>query len=288
MILEPRSAIRLVTRANASRPLSVNSIVTTGAFVVRVGRRLRVLDVGAVQLRVVLEHEEALDLRRLVGHRARPRPPRCPRGTSITREPAGGPPEPSAFELLQARRALGVLGRGARRRVVVGEQLLAELPGLVVAGAERLLVGPDRELVGAEEVVARRCGRVVAAASASAGVMSEPGGTSVASALGFSLEAASAAWKSALRARVGRVRGRGRGRSAPSRRTGAGRWCPPARCARSAFCTSGRPTEIWSRPGALDLGLGDAERVGALADRVDRVVDRLRRDLRHLRRGPPW
>ena len=29
----PRSAIRLVTRANASRPLSVNSIVTSGALV---------------------------------------------------------------------------------------------------------------------------------------------------------------------------------------------------------------------------------------------------------------
>ncbi len=34
MILDPRSAIRAVTRAKASRPLSVNSIVTTGAFVV--------------------------------------------------------------------------------------------------------------------------------------------------------------------------------------------------------------------------------------------------------------
>ena len=30
---KPRSAIRLVTRANASRPLSVNSIVTIGALV---------------------------------------------------------------------------------------------------------------------------------------------------------------------------------------------------------------------------------------------------------------
>jgi hypothetical protein len=38
------------------------------------------------------------------------------------------------------------------------------------------------------------------------------------------------------------------------------------------------------RPGALDLRLGDAQCVGALADRLDRVVDRLRRDLRHLRR----
>ena len=33
MIFAPRSAIRLVTRAKASRPSSENSIVTTGAFV---------------------------------------------------------------------------------------------------------------------------------------------------------------------------------------------------------------------------------------------------------------
>ena len=33
LALQPRSAIRFVTRANASRPLSVNSIVTSGAFV---------------------------------------------------------------------------------------------------------------------------------------------------------------------------------------------------------------------------------------------------------------
>ena len=39
-------------------------------------------------------------------------------------------------------------------------------------------------------------------------------------------------------------------------------------------------------PGALDLRLGDAQGVGALPDRLDRVVDRLRRDLGHLRRGP--
>ena len=31
MIFEPRSAMRLVTRAKASRPSSVKSIVTTGA-----------------------------------------------------------------------------------------------------------------------------------------------------------------------------------------------------------------------------------------------------------------
>src|SRR5204862_273021 len=36
----------------------------------------------------------------------------------------------------------------------------------------------------------------------------------------------------------------------------------------------------------LDLRLRDAERVGALADRLDRVADRLGRDLRHLRRRP--
>ena len=63
---------------------------------------------------------------------------------------------------------------------------------------------------------------------------------------------------------------------------------PTCSLARSAFCTSGRPIEIWSRARALDLGLGDAERVGALADRLDRVVDRLRRDLGTCGVGRPW
>jgi len=38
-------------------------------------------------------------------------------------------------------------------------------------------------------------------------------------------------------------------------------------------------------PGALDLGLGDAEGVGALADRLDGVVERLLGHLGHLRGG---
>ena len=78
MIFEPRSAIRLVTRAKASRPSSVNSIVTTGAFVFGSVLASGFLMSVAGQLRVVLEHEEALDLRRLVRRAARPRPPRRP------------------------------------------------------------------------------------------------------------------------------------------------------------------------------------------------------------------
>jgi hypothetical protein len=44
------------------------------------------------------------------------------------------------------------------------------------------------------------------------------------------------------------------------------------------------PDRDLPRAGALDLGLGDAQRVDALAHRLDRVVDGLRRDLRDLRR----
>jgi hypothetical protein len=47
-----------------------------------------------------------------------------------------------------------------------------------------------------------------------------------------------------------------------------------------------QPDRDLVRSGALDLGLGYAEGVGPLADRVDRVVDRLRRDLRDLRGRP--
>ena len=59
--------------------------------------------------------------------------------------------------------------------------------------------------------------------------------------------------------------------------------CSMARC---GVLHVGKPDGDLVAARALDLGLGDAERVGALADRVDRVVHRLRRDLRHLRRGP--
>ena len=125
MIFEPRSAIRLVTRANASRPLSVNSIVTTGWFVCGSRGRLGVLDVRAVQLGVVLEHEEALDLRRLVldalglddrdalGHLDHPR--------------AGGRAarSPSAFSSSAQAVPLAYSGASPGCGVEVGEHLLA-------------------------------------------------------------------------------------------------------------------------------------------------------------------
>ena len=57
---KPRCAIRFVTRANASRPLSVNSIVTSGAFVFGSNACFGFLMSAPEQLGVVLEHVEAL------------------------------------------------------------------------------------------------------------------------------------------------------------------------------------------------------------------------------------
>ena len=48
---------------------------------------------------------------------------------------------------------------------------------------------------------------------------------------------------------------------------------PTCSIARWAFWTFGRPTSIWSCADPRDLGLGDAERVDALADDLDRAVD---------------
>ena len=84
-------------------------------------------------------------------------------------------------------------------------------------------------------------------ASASAGVMSEPGGTSVASAFGFSLDAASAAWNSALRTRVGRVRAAAEDVRLPVVELELGRGAHLLDRALRVLHV-GRPTEIWSRP----------------------------------------
>ena len=66
------------------------------------------------------------------------------------------------------------------------------------------------------------------------------------------------------------------------------RGVPTCSIARWAFWTFGRPTWIWSSPSARDLGLGDAERVDALADDLDRAVDVLGRDLGVCGVGRPW
>ena len=123
------------------------------------------------------------------------------------------------------------------------------------------------------------------ARSASAGVMSEPGGTSVASALGLDLDAASAAANSALLPAYGE--------SAPATEhvrlpVVELKLCGGAHLLDRALgvLDVGQADGDLIGAGALDLGLGHAQRVGALADRVDRVVHRGRGDLRHLRRGP--
>jgi hypothetical protein len=128
---------------------------------VGVGVGLGVADVLAGQLRVVLQHREALDLRRLV------RLPLLlhdhdPLGdldhARAVRRPAGA----EGLELRAALGALRVLVRVAGLLVVLGEQLLAVGRRLVRLGADRLLVRPDRRLVGAEQVVAVLLGVVLA------------------------------------------------------------------------------------------------------------------------------
>ena len=119
----PRSAIRFVTRANAWRPLSVNSIVTSGAFVFGSKCLLGVLDLLAVQLGVVLEHEEARVRARTGSAPARPRGPRCPAGTLMTARAGRRAAGAERLELRQALRVLRVLRAAGRRRgVVVGQQ----------------------------------------------------------------------------------------------------------------------------------------------------------------------
>ncbi len=92
---KPRSAIRLVTRANALRPLSVNSIVTSGALVFG-----SVLASGFLMSSPDSSESSSSTVKRLIcggwlgaGSCSRTT---TPSGTLITREPAGGPPEPSA------------------------------------------------------------------------------------------------------------------------------------------------------------------------------------------------
>ena len=95
MIFEPRSAIRFVTRANASRPLSVNSIVTTGWFVCG-----SVAALGFLTSVPFSSVSSSSTKKRLIwGGWFSTRSASTtvmPLGTSITREPAGGPPDPSA------------------------------------------------------------------------------------------------------------------------------------------------------------------------------------------------
>ena len=93
--LKPRSAIRLVTRAKASRPSSLNSIDTSGALVFG-----SVLASGLRMSSPDSSESSSSTVKRLIcggwlGCRS------CsttttPAGTLITREPSGGPPGPRA------------------------------------------------------------------------------------------------------------------------------------------------------------------------------------------------
>ena len=109
MILEPRSAIRLVTRANASRPLSVNSIVTTGWLFWSVAAFGFLMSVPLSSV-----SSSSTKKRLICGGWFSTRSASTttmPLGTSITREPAGGPPEPSASS--SSRHAVSLAYSGA-------------------------------------------------------------------------------------------------------------------------------------------------------------------------------
>ena len=110
MIFDPRSAIRLVTRAKASRPLSVNSIVTTGAFVCG-----SLCAFGFLMSVPFSSVSSSSTKKRLIwaGWLCTRSASTIviPRGTSMIREPAGGPPEPSAFS--SSRHAVPLANSGA-------------------------------------------------------------------------------------------------------------------------------------------------------------------------------
>ncbi len=206
-----------------------------------------------------------------------------PRGTSMIREPGGRPARAERLQLLLARRALGVLGRLAGGGLVVGERLLARGARVVVAGAHRLLVRPDRELVGTEEVVARRGGGVVLTVGLGGGEVRarrHVGGLRLRLLLGCRLGGG----VQRLAPRVGRVRPAAEHVRLPVVELELGGGAHLLDGALRVLHVGEADGDL-IRPGALDLGLGHAERVGALADRVDRVVHGGRRDLRHLRRG---
>ncbi len=95
MIRAPRSASPFVTRANASRPLSVNSIVTMGAFVFGSN-----CCSGFSMSRPDSSESSSITKKRLIcggwPSTGSASTTTTPSGTKITREPAGGPPDPSA------------------------------------------------------------------------------------------------------------------------------------------------------------------------------------------------
>ena len=120
---------------------------------VRVEGLLGVLDLLAVQLGVVLEHEEAVHARGLVR-----------RGLALEdhdaarhledRGAGGRAAGTERLELCEALGALRVLLRRAAGGLVVGEQALAARRRVVIALDQRLAVRADRVAVGAEQVVA--------------------------------------------------------------------------------------------------------------------------------------
>ena len=189
----PRSAMRFVTGAKACAALVRELHRHERRLRVRVEVLLGVLDLLAVQLGVVLDHEEAVHARGLVRRRLGLQDHDALRHLDHARagRRAG---RAERLELRQALRVLRVLVRraAARRRSRTAGSLQFD-DGSYSPSRQRLLVGADRVVVRAEQVVAGRRRSCRSACRPASGVRSEPGGTSSFSAFGFCFDANSVA-----------------------------------------------------------------------------------------------
>ncbi|GBD46582.1 hypothetical protein HRbin41_01410 [bacterium HR41] len=241
-----------------------------------------VTDVAARKLDVVFDHEVALDLFGLV---------RCALGLD-DEDPLRNPHDDAArrwaacaqrAQLARALRALRVALGGAGPRLVVRQQLVATR------------VGPLNEpAIGTEQVVAS-LGAVVAPVvvledlAAVAAETSTHGGRDAFGRHIGRLGAWLLSRRYAYRLPQGAAAGVRLVRPAAAQHVRL----PVVKLELSGgsdlldrplgVLDVGQPDGNLIGTGALDFGLGDTERVGALADRLDRIVDRLRGDLGHLR-----
>ena len=197
-----------------------------------------------------------------------------PRGTLNTMEPAGGPPEPSASSSGRHWVPFAYFCGGPPARLVVGQQALAGGRRVVIALHQRLAVGADRIAVGAEQVVAVGGRAVVLLVGL---LRREVRARRHVGLLGLRL-----LLLRELRGVVERLRA-GERHVRPVRVEHVRLPVVELELRGGAHLLDRALRVLHARQadrdlvaaGALDLGLGDAERVGALADRLERVVERL-------------
>ncbi len=277
----PLSARRFVTRCEGLAALVRELHRHERRLRVRIEVLLGVLDLLTVELRVVLDHEEALYALRLVRRRLGLQDHDALGHLDDARavRRAG---RAEGVELRLALRVLRVLVRRTRRGVVVGQQVLAVRGRVVLALAERLLVGADRQAVRAEQVVLVAGGVVLLVGLFRRQVRARR--HVVLLGLRLLLRSHLGGLVERLGARVRGVR--------PAVAEYVRLPVVELELRRRAHLVDGALRVLHVRQadrdlvaaGALDLGLGDAQGVGALADRVERVVERLRGDRRDLRR----